>query len=165
MSAHETVSEKWLKSAQSAVNADPSFRKRGSIDVKMAVKSDKSIYLVTFGGFSCHDVRTITDAGVRDACLHVDAEALQVLRDQFTRARLPVRELGIPVHVLELRDARTRELVGERRDLGVGRAGRKRGPGDQQAGAGRDRRSCVRHGNPPETSILRTTVPRCRGKT
>ena len=78
MSAHETVSAKWLKSAQSAVNADPSFRKRGSIDVKMAVKSDKSIYLVTFGGFSCHDVRTITDAGVRDADFAIDDERRSV---------------------------------------------------------------------------------------
>lgn len=85
MSAHETVSEKWLKSAQSAVNADPSFRKRGSIDVKMAVKSDKSIYLVTFGGFSCHDVRTITDAGVRDADFAIDMSADQW--DRFVQGR------------------------------------------------------------------------------
>jgi len=72
VSAHETLSEAWLKKAQSAVNADPSFRKRGSIDVKMAVKSDKSTYLVTFGGFSCHDVRTMTDAGLRDADFAID---------------------------------------------------------------------------------------------
>ena len=77
MSAHETVSEKWLKNAQSAVNADPSFRKRGSIDVKMAVKSDKSTYLITFGGFSCHDVRTITDAALRDADFTIDMSADQ----------------------------------------------------------------------------------------
>src|SRR6185369_8054509 len=72
VSAHETLSEAWLKKAQSAVNADPSFRKRGSIDVKMAVKSDKSTYLVTFGGFSCHDVCTMTDAGLRDADFAID---------------------------------------------------------------------------------------------
>ncbi len=72
MSAHETLSEKWLKNAQNAVNADPSFRKRGSIDVKMAVKSDQATYLVTFSGFSCHDVRTMTDAGLRDADFAVD---------------------------------------------------------------------------------------------
>jgi hypothetical protein len=72
VSAHETLSEKWLKNAQNAVNADPSFRKRGSIDVKMAVKSDQATYLVTFSGFSCHDVRTMTDAGLRDADFAVD---------------------------------------------------------------------------------------------
>ncbi len=77
MSAHETLSETWLKKAQSAVNADPSFRKRGSIDVKMAVKSDKATYLVTFGGFSCHDVRTMTDAGLRDADFAIDMSADQ----------------------------------------------------------------------------------------
>ena len=85
MSAHETVSEKWLKNAQSAVNADPSFRKRGSIDVKMAVKSDKSTYLVTFGGFTCHDVRTITDAGLRDADFAIDMSADQW--DRFVQGR------------------------------------------------------------------------------
>ena len=77
MSAHETLSETWLKKAQSAVNADPSFRKRGSIDVKMAVKSDKATYLITFGGFSCHDVRTMTDAGLRDADFAIDMSADQ----------------------------------------------------------------------------------------
>ena len=77
MPAHETLSETWLKKAQSAVNADPSFRKRGSIDVKMAVKNDKSTYLVTFGGFSCHDVRTMTDAGLRDADFAIDMSADQ----------------------------------------------------------------------------------------
>ena len=41
----------------------------------MAVKSDKSTYLVTFGGFSCHDVRTMTDAGVRDADFAIDMSA------------------------------------------------------------------------------------------
>jgi hypothetical protein len=67
VSARETLSVKWLQNAQSAVNADASFRKRGSIDVKMAVKTDKATYLVTFGGFSCHDVRTMSDAELRDA--------------------------------------------------------------------------------------------------
>jgi hypothetical protein len=77
VSANETLSENWLKKAQSAVNADPSFRKRGSIDVKMAVKSDKATYLVTFGGFSCHDVRTMTDAGLRDADFAIEMSADQ----------------------------------------------------------------------------------------
>ena len=85
MSAHTTLSEKWLKNAQSAVNADPSFRKRGSIDVKMALKSDQATYLVTFSGFSCHDVRTITDADLRDADFTVEMNADQW--DRFLQGR------------------------------------------------------------------------------
>jgi hypothetical protein len=85
VSAHEPLSEQWLKNAQTAVNADPSFRKRGSIDVKMAVKSDKSTYLVTFGGFSCHDVHAMTDAGLRDADFAVEMSADQW--DRFLQGR------------------------------------------------------------------------------
>jgi len=101
VNAHETLSEAWLKKAQSAVNADPSFRKRGSIDVKMAVKSDKSTYLVTFGGFSCHDVRTMTDAGLRDADFAIDMSDDLTLgcilffdADRHLLAQLPITQSG-----------------------------------------------------------------------
>jgi hypothetical protein len=85
VSVHTTLSQMWLKNAQNAVNADPSFRKRGSIDVKMALKSDQATYLITFGGFSCHEVRSITDAGLRDADFVVDMSADQW--DRFLQNR------------------------------------------------------------------------------
>lgn len=75
MSAAASLSANWLEKARSAVNADPAFRKRGSIDVKMAVKVDKATYLVTFGGFSCHDVRKMNENDLRDADFIIDMTA------------------------------------------------------------------------------------------
>ena len=77
MSARETLSMKWLQKAQSTVNADPSFRKRGSIDVKMGVQVDKATYLVTFGGFSCHNVQTMSDTELRDSDFIIEMSADQ----------------------------------------------------------------------------------------
>ncbi len=67
MSAAATLTSAWLETAQRAVNADPAFRKRGSIDTRMAVKVDKSAYLVTFSAFTCHSVRAIDERDLRDA--------------------------------------------------------------------------------------------------
>ena len=80
MSASEPLSANWLERARSAVNADPAFRKRGTIDVKMGVKIDKSTYLVTFSGFSCHGVAKMNEHDLRDADFIVDMTA-----DQWTR--------------------------------------------------------------------------------
>lgn len=85
MSAQETLSVKWLKKAQSVVNADPAFRKRGSIDVNMAVKVDKSTYLVTFSGFSCHNVQKMNDAELRDADFIIEMSVDQW--DRFLEGR------------------------------------------------------------------------------
>jgi hypothetical protein len=79
MTTHE-LSLQWLERAREAVNADPSFRKRGSIDATMAVRVDDAIFLVTFGGFSCHEVRTITAHDLRDADFVVDMS-----NDQWNR--------------------------------------------------------------------------------
>jgi hypothetical protein len=79
MTTHE-LSLEWLQRARDAVNADPSFRKRGSIDTTMAVRVEETIYLVTFGGFSCHDVRAITAHDLRDADFIVEMS-----NDQWNR--------------------------------------------------------------------------------
>ncbi len=63
----ESFSADWFKHAQAAVNADPGFRKRGSIDVKMGVKVGSSCVLVTFAGFSCHGVADLAPNDTRDA--------------------------------------------------------------------------------------------------
>jgi len=57
----------WLKQAQARVNADPGFRKRGSIDVAMIVKVGNDACLVRFAGFSCHTVQQVTGQEMRDA--------------------------------------------------------------------------------------------------
>lgn len=62
-----TLTAKWLKGAQHAVNEDPAFRKLGSIDVAMGIKVGGSAFIVEFGGFSCHDVRKVKVSELRDA--------------------------------------------------------------------------------------------------
>jgi len=61
------LTAKWLKTAQNAINGDPAFRALGSVDVEMGIKVGSAAFLVTFGGFTCHDVRKIKVAQLRDA--------------------------------------------------------------------------------------------------
>jgi len=67
----------WLEKAQNAVNSDPTFRKRGSVDTKMAVHVGDSTYLVTFGGFRCHGVAPMIGKDMRDADFIVEMSAEQ----------------------------------------------------------------------------------------
>ena len=85
MSAAATLSSAWLETAQRAVNADPAFRKRGSIDTRMAVKVDKSAYLVTFSAFTCHSVRAIDERDLRDADFTIEMTA--AVWDRFVAGR------------------------------------------------------------------------------
>jgi hypothetical protein len=66
VSKHHTLSAAWLKRAQAHVNADPSFRKRGSVDLAMIVKVGRDAYLVSFSGFSCQKVAKVTAHEMRD---------------------------------------------------------------------------------------------------
>lgn len=67
----DTLSQQWLQRARAAVNADPDFRRRGSIDVTMALRSAGATYLVTFAGFTCHDVRTVAEGDARSAAFTI----------------------------------------------------------------------------------------------
>ena len=61
---------KKLREAQQIVNSDPDFRAHGNVDIKLAIKVGKSAYLVTFEGFTCHQVEKINETRYRDAdCL------------------------------------------------------------------------------------------------
>jgi hypothetical protein len=79
------LTAKWLKTAQNAVNDDPAFRALGSIDVNMGFKVGSAAFLVTFGGFSCHDVRKIRVAELRDADFVVEMSQKQW--DAFLKGR------------------------------------------------------------------------------
>ena len=68
----ESFSTDWFMHARTAVNADPAFRKRGSIDVKMGVKVGSRCVLVTFAGFSCHGVAELAPTDTRDADFMVE---------------------------------------------------------------------------------------------
>ena len=50
-------SVEWFKALQGMVNADPDFRRLGSIDVTMGVKVGPRIFIITFEAFECTDVR------------------------------------------------------------------------------------------------------------
>ena len=77
MSGQQPLTLAWLEKAQNAVNADPTFRKRGSIDVKMAVRAGDSAFLVTFSGFKCHGVQQMIGKDMRDADFIVEMNADQ----------------------------------------------------------------------------------------
>ena len=62
-----TLTAKWLKTAQKAINDDPAFRALGSVDATMGIKVASAAFLVTFGGFTCHDVQKVKVADLRDA--------------------------------------------------------------------------------------------------
>jgi len=79
MTTHE-LSLEWLQRARDAVNADPGFRKRGSIDTTMAVRVEEATFLITFAGFTCHDVRAIGGHELRDADFVVEMS-----NDQWNR--------------------------------------------------------------------------------
>ena len=61
---------KKLRQAQQAVNSDPDFRSLGNIDIKLGLKVDGSAFLITFKGFTCHQVEKINSTRFREAnCL------------------------------------------------------------------------------------------------
>ena len=75
------LSAKKLKKAQSIVNNDLNFRHLGNIDVKMGIKVDKIMYLISFSGFSCHGVQKISTKEVRDTDFMIEMSQSQW--DQF----------------------------------------------------------------------------------
>lgn len=79
------LTAKWLKTAQNAVNEDPAFRALGNVDVNMGIKVGSAAFVVTFAGFSCHDVRKIKVADLRDADFVV--EMSQNSWDSFLKGR------------------------------------------------------------------------------
>ena len=61
---------KKLRQAQQVVNSDPHFRSLGNIDIKLGLKVGGSAFLITFSGFTCHQVEKINSTRFREAdCL------------------------------------------------------------------------------------------------
>ena len=61
---------KKLRRAQQVVNSDPDFRLLGNIDIKLGLKVGGSAFLITFSGFTCHQVEKINSTRFREAdCL------------------------------------------------------------------------------------------------
>ena len=51
----------WFQALQELVNADPDFRRLGSIDTSMGVKVGPKIFIITFEAFECSKVREGTE--------------------------------------------------------------------------------------------------------
>ncbi len=59
-------SVEWFQALQEMVNADPEFRRLGSIDIAMGVKVGPRIFIITFEAFECTDVREGTEYDLID---------------------------------------------------------------------------------------------------
>ena len=77
MNATDDLSAEWLTRAQSAVNADPKFRKRGSVDTQMGVKVGERAFVVSFAAFQCEKVREMNPLDARDADFIVEMSPTQ----------------------------------------------------------------------------------------
>ena len=56
----------WFQALQEMVNADPDFRRLGSIDLSMGVKVGPRVFIITFEAFECSDVREGTEYDLID---------------------------------------------------------------------------------------------------
>ncbi|MDE0193347.1 MAG: hypothetical protein OXQ90_18490 [Gammaproteobacteria bacterium] len=56
----------WVESAAAAVNQDPGFRKLGSADLVLGLKSGKAVRVVAFEAFEVATVGTADEAALRD---------------------------------------------------------------------------------------------------
>ena len=59
-------SVEWFQALQETVNADPDFRRLGSIDLSMGVKVGPRVFIITFEAFECSDVREGTEYDLID---------------------------------------------------------------------------------------------------
>lgn len=66
-----------LKRTRDLVNEDPNFRHLGNIDLNMGIKVDQLMYLVSFEGFTCHDIREIGTKDVREADFIIEMSSQQ----------------------------------------------------------------------------------------
>lgn len=75
----------WLQALQQLVNADPEFRRLGSIDTTLGIKVDAAIFVVTFRAFRCEAVRPGTDDELleMDFVLEMSAEQWQEMLENI----------------------------------------------------------------------------------
>ena len=81
---------KKLRQAQQVVNSDPHFRSLGNVDIKLGLKVGGSAFLITFSGFTCHQVEKINSTRFREADCLIEMNGEQW--DSFQRFELCRRE-------------------------------------------------------------------------
>lgn len=59
-------SVEWFEAVKNLVNEDESYRRLGTFDATVGVKSGDASYQLTFEAFECAGVRKIDESGLRD---------------------------------------------------------------------------------------------------
>ena len=62
----------WIEAASAALNADPAFRRLGSTDLVLGLKSGKAVRVVTFEAFEVASVREADETALRDCDLVIE---------------------------------------------------------------------------------------------
>ncbi len=62
----------WLEAAQASLNTDPAFRRLGSTDLVLGLKSGKAVRVVTFEAFEVASVREADETALRDCELVIE---------------------------------------------------------------------------------------------
>ena len=65
-------SVEWFQSLQQLVNADPEFRRLGTIDAGMGVKVGPRVFVIIFEAFECIEVREGSDADLDDLDFYLE---------------------------------------------------------------------------------------------
>ena len=65
-------SVEWVQAVQQLVNADPEFRRLGSVDAGMGVKVGSRVFVITFEAFECVSVEEGSEAGLDDLDFYLE---------------------------------------------------------------------------------------------
>ena len=65
-------SVEWFQAVQQLVNADPEFRRLGSVDAGTGVKVGSRVFVITFEAFECVSVEEGSEAGLDDLDFYLE---------------------------------------------------------------------------------------------
>jgi len=65
-------SVEWFQALQQLVNADPEFRRLGTIDAGMGVKVGSRVFVIIFEAFECIEVREGSEADLADLDFYLE---------------------------------------------------------------------------------------------
>ena len=68
-------SVEWFQALQQLVNADPEFRRLGTVDAEMGVKVGSRVFVITFEAFECVDVKEGSEADLDDLDFYLELSA------------------------------------------------------------------------------------------
>ncbi len=65
-------SVEWFQALQQLVNADPQFRRLGTVDAEMGVKVGPRVFVIIFEAFECIEVREGSEADLDDLDFYLE---------------------------------------------------------------------------------------------